>query len=167
MDMSTTKSCCAQLECFKHNGILLHAYCGQSVQAAGNLFHSVISKRYYVIYAHCCLQHPLIYNQVRYCNIYSIIWLADFQFKFYIRERGGYLFLFLYEGGSPFLQFSSMGVTNFSESFASPPLDINTGRSLTCYRISITPSLFIPCLLYWRPWQRYGLKLHHSFFSAG
>ena len=115
--MGTIKSCCAQLECFEHNGMLLHAYCELSaVHAAGILFHSVISKRYYLIYEHCCLQHPLIYNHVRYCNIYSIIWLADFQFKFYIRERGGHSFLFFYEGGSHFFTifFNGGGVTNFS-----------------------------------------------------
>ena len=34
--------------------------------------------------------------------------LADFQTKFYVREEG-HSFLFFYEGGSSFLQFSSMG----------------------------------------------------------
>ena len=107
MDMATIKSYCAQLECFEHNETLLHAYCGLSVHAAGILCHSVISKRYYLIHAHCCLQHPLIYKHVRYCNIYSIIWLADFQFQvlyegvihFYFSMRVGHLFLAIFFNG--------------------------------------------------------------------
>ena len=77
----------------------MHAYCGLSVHGAGILCHSVVGAMYYLIYAHCCLQHPLIYKQVRYCNIYSIIRLADFQFKFYIGGGGGggesFIFIFL------------------------------------------------------------------------
>ena len=43
MDMGTIKSCCAQLECFEYNGmlLLLYAYCGLSLHAAGILRHSV------------------------------------------------------------------------------------------------------------------------------
>ena len=79
MDMGTIESYCARLECFEHNGRLLHAYCGLSVHAAGILCHSVVGEMYFLVYVsvyvHWCLQHPLIYKQVRYCNI---IWLADF-----------------------------------------------------------------------------------------
>ena len=46
------------------------------------------SKRYYLMHTVAYSNH-LIYKHVRYCNIYSIIWLADFQFKFYIRGGGG------------------------------------------------------------------------------
>ena len=68
------------------------------------------AQMYNFVYAHCCLQHPLIYKQIRYCNIYSIIKLADFQFKFYVRERG-HSFLFFYGGGSPFF---TILFTNFA-----------------------------------------------------
>ena len=122
--MGTIESCCAWPECFEHNGMLLDAYCGLSVHAAGILFHSVISRRYYLIYAYCCLQHPFIYNHVRYCDIYGIIWLADFQFKFYIRERerererGGVIHFFFYESGSPFFTIFFIGESLiFLESF--------------------------------------------------
>ena len=122
--MDTIRSCCTQLECFEYNRMLLHAYCGLSVHAARILFHSVISKRYYFIYTHCCLQHPLIYNHVRYCNIYSIRWLAYFQFKFYIRESEGggggegHSLVFFYQGGSPFYDFLQWGgALTFLESF--------------------------------------------------
>ena len=45
----------------------MHAYRVLSVLAAVVLCHSVVGTMYYLIYAHCCLQHPLIHNQVRYC----------------------------------------------------------------------------------------------------
>ena len=48
-----------------------------------------------VLYRLCRLvpAASLICKQVRYCNIYSIIWLANFQFKFYIRERSFIFFI--------------------------------------------------------------------------
>ena len=96
VDMGTIESCCARLEFFEHHGMLLHAYCGLSVHAAGILCHSVVGKTYYVVDPQRCLQHPLIYKQVRYCNIYSMVWLADFQFKFYMGGGGGsFIFIFL------------------------------------------------------------------------
>ena len=117
IDMGTIKSC-TWLECFEHNGMLLHAYCGLSVHAAGILCHSVVGKMYYLVYVHLCLQHPLVYKQVTCCNIYSIVWLADFQFKLYIREGGAHSFLFFYEGGSSFYNFLQWGGSlTFLESF--------------------------------------------------
>ena len=79
-----------------------------AVHAAGILCHSVVGEMYFLVYVYWCLQHPLIYKQVRYCNIYSIIWLANFQFKFYIREGGIHFFLYK-RGWVIFLQFSSVG----------------------------------------------------------
>ena len=78
MDMGKIESYCARLECFERNGRLLHAYCGLSVHATGILYHYVVGEMYFLVYVHWCLQHPLIYKQVRYCNISSIIWVADF-----------------------------------------------------------------------------------------
>ena len=126
MDIGTIESRCARLECLEC--CCMHAYCGLSVHAVGILCHSVVCTMYY---AHCCLQHPLIYKQIRYCNINNIIKLADFQFKFYIREGGGVIhFYFSMRVGHFFTIFFNGGSLTLLESFASPPLDINTDRSL-------------------------------------
>ena len=82
------------------------------MHAAGILYHSVAGEMYFLVYVHWCLQHPLIYKQVRYCNICSIIWLANFQLKFYIREFN----FFIYRGWVIFFyNFLQWGVTNVSE----------------------------------------------------
>ena len=120
MDMGTIEFCCALLECFEHNRRLLLAYCGLSVHTAGILCHSVVGEMYFLIYVHWCLQHPLIYKQVRYCNIYSIIWLADFQFRFYVSEvrgGGGHSLLFFMRVDDLFHSFLQWGSLTLPESF--------------------------------------------------
>ena len=59
---------------------------------------------------------PLIYKQVRYYNIYNIIWLADFQSKFYIR-KGVIHFYFFIRVGHLFYNFLQWGSLTFLESF--------------------------------------------------
>ena len=119
MEMDTIESCSAQLECFEHNGMLLHSCCGLSVHAARNLCHSA---KCTLIYAQCCLQRPLIYKDVRYCNIYSIIRLEDFQLKFFKREGGGesLIFIFLLGWVNCFTIFFNDGSLTFLESFCQP-----------------------------------------------
>ena len=94
MDIGTIESCCAQLECFEDNGMLLHTYCRLSVSTAGILWHSVVSKMY------------LIYKQVKYCKIVAS-YLFDFtllvsRFSVHVLYKGG-------KGGHPFLFFCEDG----------------------------------------------------------
>ena len=108
MDISTIESCCAQLECFEHNRMLLCAHCGFSLHAAGILWHSVVSKMYYFVYAHWCLQHPMI-NKLN-IVIFIASYLSDFtllvsRFSIQVGERGVIHFCFPVRVGHSFYNF--------------------------------------------------------------